>query len=212
MNTVTQSIVTHFGASLDALYRYGRQELPRFRSDEVHLLAVVSNTEILLNDYKVPFLKKIHSLQVFTSAELNRSLDVFPLEFLDMKLDRELIVGTDVLASIEVAIHNVRHQAEFSLRSTLLRARQAALLTPKDQRGVVGNSASDVVRSLRGLLNMLHGKALKTPEEVVLATEEWTSKALPILRNLLESDRPGAIDFSAYRKEIEVLVDRIDAL
>lgn len=212
MNTVTQSIVAHFGESLDALYRYGRQQLPRFRSEEVHLLAVVSDTDILLKDYKVPFLKKIHSLQVFTSAELNQSLDVFPLEFLDMKLDRELIVGTDGLASVEVAIHNVRHQAEFCLRSTILRLRQAALLAPKEQKGVVGVSTSDVVRALRGLLNMRNGTSLKTPDEVVAEIEQWVSKPFPVLRHLLASAKPGDVDFSAYRKEIEFLVERIDSL
>lgn len=212
MKSISQSIVAHFGDRLDALYRYGRQELPQFRSNEIHLLAIVSDTDSSLNGYKIPYFKKIHSLQVFTRSELNRSLDVFPLEFLDMKLDRELLAGTDLLAAINVSIDNVRHQAEFCLRSTVLRLRQAALLAPKGQLAVAGVSASDVVRSLRGLLNTLHGKTLMAPDDVVAGAEQWVSKSFPILRSILALSKRGHVNFSEYRKEIELLVDRIDTL
>ncbi|NBV83078.1 hypothetical protein EBR57_03025 [bacterium] len=211
MASSTQSFVDHFGASLIALYRYGRQELTRSRADELHLLMVISSSQSLAG-YKPPFIHKIQSLQVFTQDELIRSLDVFPLEFLDMKMDRELVAGTDILDQLSVSVDNVRHQAEFGLRTSLLRLRHAALLTPKQQASAALFSASDVIRCLRGLLNTLRGLALRSSEDVIAAVEEWTSLSFPNLTALQRSERPSLSDYTAYRSEIEQLIDRIDHL
>src|SRR5205823_8787058 len=64
---------------------------------------------------------------VLTESQIRTSLDVFPLEFLDLHERRSLLAGEDVLAGLEIARHNLRHQCEYELRSKLVGLRQAYL-------------------------------------------------------------------------------------
>jgi hypothetical protein len=60
--------------------------------------------------------------------ELNRSIDVFSIELLDMKQHHRILFGQDVLQSITVAMHLHRVQVEYELREKLLLLRQSLLL------------------------------------------------------------------------------------
>src|SRR5206468_2757222 len=66
-----------------------------------------------------------YSPVVLTEEQIRRSVDVFPLEFLDLAERRALLEGRDVLAGVHVDRANLRHQCEYELRSKLLGLRQA---------------------------------------------------------------------------------------
>ncbi|MDR4509401.1 MAG: hypothetical protein MRJ65_14440 [Candidatus Brocadiaceae bacterium] len=63
--------------------------------------------------------KKVHAPLIITQHYVNRSLDVFPLEFLEMKLIHQLVYGIDVLKDIDIKKEDVRLQCERELKGKL---------------------------------------------------------------------------------------------
>ena len=63
-----------------------------------------------------------------TRAQIEKSLDVFPIEWLEMKERHLLLEGEDVLASLEVPRAWLRLQCEHELRGKHIHLRQVYLL------------------------------------------------------------------------------------
>src|SRR6266850_6677433 len=66
-----------------------------------------------------------HPLPVyFTTEELSDAADVFPIEFYQMENARIVLYGSDPFASLRLSDANLRHQAEYELRSKLIQLRR----------------------------------------------------------------------------------------
>jgi len=90
--------------------------------------------------------RRVASPLVMTEEYIERSLDVFPIEFLDIKLYHKTIYGTDFFDAIPIHIPQLRLQCERDLKAKLINL----------QRGYVAcGGASRGVRSL--LLQALPG-------------------------------------------------------
>lgn len=59
----------------------------------------------------------------FSPRHIERSLDVFPIEFLDMLDRHQVLAGSDPLEGIQVDKKNLRHQCESELKGKLLHLR-----------------------------------------------------------------------------------------
>ncbi len=71
--------------------------------------------------------KKITAPLFLTREYMARSLDVFPIEFLDMKEQHILLYGQDILGELVIDGSNLRIFCEQQLKGKLLRIRQAYL-------------------------------------------------------------------------------------
>ena len=58
---------------------------------------------------------------------VNSSLDVFPMEFLEMRLIHETVLGEDILASVAIDRGDLRRQCEREIKSRLIGLRQGYL-------------------------------------------------------------------------------------
>jgi hypothetical protein len=65
--------------------------------------------------------------QLFTSAELTASTDVFPIELLDMQQSRRVLFGADPLAEVRIDMQHYRMQLERDLKTRLLLLRRKYL-------------------------------------------------------------------------------------
>lgn len=66
-----------------------------------------------------------HPLPVyFTAAELSDAADVFPIEFHQMAKARAVLYGKDPFELLQLSDANLRHQAEYELRSKLIQLRR----------------------------------------------------------------------------------------
>jgi hypothetical protein len=66
-----------------------------------------------------------HPLPVyFTLAELHDAADVFPIEFQQMSRARVVLYGSDPFETLQLSDANLRHQAEYELRSKLIQLRR----------------------------------------------------------------------------------------
>lgn len=80
----------------------------------------------------------------FSASEIAGAGDVFPIEFLDMMVNRRVLAGRDVLAGLEISTRNLRHQLEYELRGKLIRLRRLYVPASAD----AGRLSSLLVESL----------------------------------------------------------------
>jgi len=134
-------LIATCGNELQALYVYGSALAPAFdrASSDVNLLFVVEAlpffrlealaaacAELPRPDKRPAGAYRFTPL-VLSRSTLENSADVFPIDFLDLKARRLLLVGEDVLAGLDVPLVHLRHQCEYELRSRLIGLRQAFL-------------------------------------------------------------------------------------
>jgi hypothetical protein len=95
----------------------------------------------------------------FDPQFLRDSLDVFPIEFLDMQVHHRALWGPDLLADLRIGAEPLRRQCELELRGKLLKLRQAYVESsgsPKDLEAVLVSAVSGLVVLARTLLRLAH--------------------------------------------------------
>lgn len=91
-----------------------------YRGNEKNLLLVCNTIDL-------ETLKSLKELKekpiLFTKEELISGMDVFPIEFLNIKQHHKIIYGEDFLKDLNISKANLRHQLEFEFRSKLIHLR-----------------------------------------------------------------------------------------
>lgn len=106
----------------------------------------------------------------FYPSYFEQSLDVFPLEFLDMKDRHEVLVGKNPLEGMAVDYKNLRHQCESELRGKLIHLRSffaANCDRPRQLAEIMVESFPTVVAAMRGVLRLLGEKPPSDSKAVV---------------------------------------------
>lgn len=150
------------------------------------------NILIVVDDLNIDELKKSQKLilkwaknsksipLIFKTKELLNSLDVFPIEFLDIKQNNIVLYGEDLFSKIEINTKNLRHECEFELRSKLLKLRQAYILTksnPKKIKELLIETISTFLVLFKSVIQLTG----KTPPS-------RKSDTLAIIKDLVEID------------------------
>ena len=146
---------------------------------------------------------------IMTPDYIEASLDVFPLEFIEIQQRYLCVFGPDHFEGLSFDPTHVRLECERELKTLLISMRQALLSAAGHEKlfkTIEADIADRLMRTLRGLL-WLHDKkeglpALQTIEEV----ERSTGHALPGLRDVIQETGQDGWD------EFQVLYDEIDAL
>lgn len=97
---------------------------------------------------------------VLDRAYVQSSLDVFPMEFLELRLIHETVFGEDILAGIAIDRGDLRRQCEREIKSRLVGLRQGylrALGEPKALTETLVGLLAGYQSLLRGVL-VLHGQ------------------------------------------------------
>src|SRR5579872_1013060 len=129
------------GHNLQSIILYGSAASGEFHPDfsNVNLLCVLRETSFADLNKLIPVInwwtrQKRHSPLLLTRQEIERSTDVFSIEFLDMKLRHRMLFGDDVLTDLEVPMHFHRAQLEYELREKLILLRQSLLQAGENKK------------------------------------------------------------------------------
>jgi predicted nucleotidyltransferase len=124
----------------------------------------------------------------FTMGELTASLDVFPIEFRQMKRAYRVLYGKDILQGAEISGTSLRWQIEHELRGKMLRLRALYLPLSESSDGLMKlmtDSIVSFVQLLRPLIELLGGPApLERQEVIEQAGERLNIDAAPLQRVL----------------------------
>ena len=160
---------------------------------------------------------------LITAEEFGDSLDVFPIEFRNMKRAYRTLYGQDLLAVREASKEHLRWQTEHELRGKLLRLRSLALPASEstDQlAGLMTESVVTFVRLMRPVLEIVgeepplerHATAQRVGE--ILDVD--TSPVVRVLR--LRNEPAGLMEieiqdlFASYLDCLTRVVEAVDNL
>ncbi len=130
------------GENLQSVILYGSAASGEFHPEfsNVNLLCVVREASYATLRAVAPVVEwwtrqKRHAPLLLTGEEMERSADVFSIEFLDMQQRHRVLFGADVLAGLTIPMHFHRAQLEYELRekTILLRERLLVAATNKKQ-------------------------------------------------------------------------------
>ena len=182
-----------FGENLVCVADYGKGDM-----QEVIVLNKLDSQ--VLNDSKIPlqnYFKKTKKFPLLlTKEELTDGMDVFPLDFLNIKLNHKILFGEDVFSDLKFDKKHIRRQLEFEFRSKLINLRQSYMVVKsnKELKLIVENSIPTLLPMLNGLL-FLKGK--NVPEdigEILDITGKEYGIDISALKRIKESsDREGAV-------------------
>jgi predicted nucleotidyltransferase len=166
-----------------------------------------------------------HPLPVyFTVEELSDAADVFPIEFYQMENARIVLYGNDPFTFVKLSDANLRHQAEYELRSKLIQLRRLyipASVSVEKLCALMSDSLASFAALFRAVL-ILHGqeapvakpdcvrataKLLKLNNEPFERIFEFRSSG-----NLPETEQEANEIFGAYMDQVEQVIEVVDEM
>ncbi len=215
------------GDELVSLILYGSAASGEFagKQSDINMLVVLKDTGLtklralsgVLNSRKFALMKPLF----FTEEYIARSLDVFPIEFLDIKENYTVVYGKDVVKDMRIDTRNLRFQCEQELRSKLINIKSLFLKNKDAQflRGLLFKSLVSLLHIMRNVIR-LKGKLPPYEKEAILGEFEKEFKFdASRLRTILTMKNGNArldykkleplfFDFVGDLEEIVNLIDR----
>jgi predicted nucleotidyltransferase len=222
-----QGLKDIYKEKLISLILYGSAVSGEFvdRHSTLNLLVILDNTDLenlaksskLINKFK-----KVNPL-FLTEEHITRSLDVFPVEFLDMRENHFLVYGKYVLRDIKVDMRNLRFQCEHELKQKLIKLKDLYLKlhgNPSGLRALLFMSFTSVLHLARNLLRIKGLTPSYSRQAVIkeLAANFKINGAIweEILSAKADRERlsAGKIEslFSSFAKELETVTDIFDTI
>lgn len=226
----THEIHTLYGDDLISLILYGSAAGTDFVPDrsDLNFLVVLKRVTPEALRKAMPLVRDWHRQKIaaplFVDPEfLRSSLDVFPIEFLEMQEQHRLLAGKDILLELKISPKNLRLQCEEELKGKLLNLYRGYLETGGRVEALEELMVSSLKSFLIATRQLLRLKGLKPAHEfleILVQAEETFELSLEAIRDV-HSLRLGAIRldksdahtmFARYLSDVERLVARADTL
>jgi len=167
--------------------------------------------------------KKIAAPLFLTKNYIESSLDVFPVEFLDMKESHVLLCGEDILSGLEIKGSHIRLFCEQQIKGKLIRIRQAYLEVGHNKKGLealLKESLNSLMPIFRNLVRLKGQKPLADKADVLKqlceAFELDEGVFLAIYRDSSNDEKIAnqevVVFLERYLTEIEKLAGMVDRL
>ena len=173
------------GPNLESVILYGSAVSGDYEADysNVNLLVILKDTSLPKLLALAPAITDWTQLRhpaplLITRAELERSADVFSIELVDMQRQHRVLVGTDVIAGLQIPMHLHRAQLEYELREKLILLRQRLVLDASDDK----RTWHLLLRSLSAFATLFR-HALIVHGQPVPSTKRESIKALAAVLN-----------------------------
>lgn len=168
---LTQELKSLLGENLLSVVLYGSGaggDQTKHYSN-LNILAVVEKAGVELLKTVSPLVKKWRRDKnpaplFLTRQALESSLDVFPIEFMDMKGSHQVLYGNDPFSAVAIDPANLRHQLEFELRGKLIQLETRFLETEGKERAL-RDLVLKAVSSITALFNAALRLAGEKPAE-----------------------------------------------
>jgi hypothetical protein len=155
-------------------------------------------------------------------AYVRSSIDVFPVEFLDMKQRYRVLYGQDFLQELEPKLERLRFQCEQELKGKMLRLRQLYLEAAQTENRLVAllvKSTSSFMVLFRALLHLQGAPAPQSINEILVALSRLglRSQAIGRIHSLRRKEsalKAAEIDslFREYLSEIQAVVQFVERM
>ena len=164
------------------------------KTSDINSIVVLKKMDLKFVEFIAPLGKRYHKKGIaapliMTPEYISRSLDVFPIEFLDFKLIHETVFGEDILYDIEVRLSDLRHQCEREIKTKLIGLRQGYVSSLGDKKIITEHIISLItgyIPLFRGVIFLMGKEPPLNKSEVLTALSAQTGINTAILRKILE--------------------------
>jgi hypothetical protein len=192
------------------------------------------NSLVVLNEINFDFLGFLASLGkkfgakgvaaplIMTPPYINESLDVFPMEFLELKMIHKLVYGQDILTNIKIETPLLRLQCEREVKTRLIGLRQgylSALGKPDTIAHLLSRSITGCMPLFRAIIYLKGSKPPIEKNRVLDVLENTLGiKTAPFAGALsFKKGKPKNRDiiiplFESYYTNLEAVSDIVNAL
>lgn len=223
-------ILKAFHENINSIYVTGSAVTSDFNEKSSNI-----NSAIILNEINFDFIeflaslgrkfkgKKIAAPLVITSDYIKNSCDVFPIEFLDLRLIHKIVYGADILKDIQINKSNLRLQCEREIKTKLLGLWQGYIssMGEKDiMLKFLSKSITGIITLFRAIVFLL-GKeppvkkrdVIKTIEDITDIRKDVFEKMIMVKANLLKPSKEDLhIFFKQYYKNLEAIAKIVNEL
>jgi len=212
--------ITVVGSSLRKDFRPGKSDI-----NTVVVLTELDHESLnkIAGMAKVMKRKMLSAPLLMTQEYIERSADVFGIEFLNFQLTHETIFGEDAFAEVKITKEDVRLECERELKASLIRLRQGYISSAANRklvRDVLVSAGKGLAPLLRAMLWLKgvemprdeEGTFRKAKEELEINTDSlievsrWRVEKVSLTQEQVESS------FKAVYKSIDKLAVLIDKL
>lgn len=204
-------------------------------TDDFNLSTSDINSILVLNKMDLKFLedfaplgkkfgkKQISSPLIMTSDYILSSLDVFPVEFLTIKMLHKTVFGNDIFKELEINNSDLRYQCERELKVKLIEIRQGYLSSLGNRKFLADgftSSFSGYIPLFRGIILLLGTTPPMENEDVLETLQDVSGVNLYIFKTVLKSKKEKTklsieilnMIFEDYYKAIEQLGNIADEI
>ena len=227
LHDLVESLIGALGPRLESVVLYGsaaRGDWHAGSSDHNVAVIVASLDASTLEALTSPLLRWIKTHEppprLLTRALIAASLDVFPIEYLDVRSHHVVLHGTDPFAGLEVRTEALRVQCERELREKLMRLQEGYVVAHRSRRllrALLLDSYTSFAALFRGCLAMW---GITPPAAAAEAAAAFCARAgidpapFQALDRLRRDGREAARDlktlFSGYYDALNRAVESID--
>ncbi|MCS7151589.1 MAG: nucleotidyltransferase domain-containing protein [Endomicrobia bacterium] len=222
-----QELKNTIGTKLKSVILYGSkasQEDTKY--SDYNILIIIEelkfdNLKLLVKPFHKWLKEKNTPPLVFDTKMFYSSIDVFPIEFLDIKQNHKVLYGDDPFENLEIDLKNLRHECEFELKSKLLKLRQAYIITKGNKRKIKRLLIDTISTFLVLFKSVLHlvGKTppvkkvevLNMIKDFIDIDVEPFEKILHLKQNIKEAKKYDVEElFEKYVEQIEKIISYVD--
>jgi len=164
---------------------------------DIHSVIVLHQMELDFLKLLAPLGKKygkkgIAAPLIMTPDYIDNSLDVFPIEFLDLKLLHQTVHGEDLLQNLEIRQADLRQQCERELKSRLIGLRQGYISAAGDRKILAdgfNHAFSRYLPLFRGVIQLFGSQPAINPTAVLDQLQEATKVDLSAFRTIFQTRR-----------------------
>jgi hypothetical protein len=221
LDSFIQNLKDIYQEGLVSIILYGSAASGEFIgvNSNINLLVVLNDTSLsnldrvsaLLNKRKFQIINPLF----FSEDYIRGSLDVFPIEFLDMQENYAVLHGKDCLAGLEVDTKNLRYQCEQELKAKLLNVKNLYLRN-KDKyalRNLLFKSFTSIMHILRNLVRLKDKKPAYLKEGILSETKEVFNIDVSNFKRILEvKNRNLKLSYKELKLLLLALVDDLEKI
>lgn len=209
----TSGLKDIYAESLNSVIIYGSAASGEFahKHSNINVLIILNDTDLknISKSCKLISSRKYRLIDplFLTEDYIKRSLDVFPIEFLDMKDNYQVIFGKDVLKDLNIGIKNLRFQCEQELKARIINLKKSYLKIRRkaDLENLLLKTFTSFIHLLRNLIR-LNGKTPAYPKEDVIKEAVNEFKLDPEIPTRILQIRNNKIKLS-YKELDSVFID-----
>jgi len=220
VGTYAAELAGALGSRVKAISVYGSATGPDYipKKSNINIVAVLERLdaealEAILGIVKSGMKKGIVPPLLVTPEYIRSALDVFPIEFLEIRDTQVVLLGEDHFSDLAVSQDRLRLECESQLRASVLRARQAYLEIGLAKRGaerVLHASITSLIPVFKAVLRLRQAAVPRSKVEVAGALGRALGIGVDVFVAVLR-DRSGDERIEG-RDACRVLAEYVDAL